>query len=442
MAAGKMPQKPENTEGSNTDEIKEKFMSPQTRNDFINEATPEPTVDGGDNPTSTNAEKEGFISGDGINYAITPSQDMTVWQDAAAWPQPKWLSQSRGQKAKEKTGYRTYYFNSLRSRYLELEADFRTCYNNFYHSRYMDLNTAQIVIGYLQNAKKALESGDGDIYDIVTMLNLADQGMVGLYPPHVAKARAEGLGAELKSQGSPWGDYLLTEADKPFQTLGGLRAALDKTKSAVNEAAQAQLIETSLQIERLRTAWMWSLIVLGVALAFLPMMVNYDDTYWTKTVIDKVQNPYWRPWYVAGCMAIFGVGGAFFSSLMRVQDKKYRTTLKDFQEKQKESQLKFAVGAIAALIMFIFLSWQVVPGISVTNAGSYLFFAFFAGFSERYLLRIFQADDENATPLPGKPAPVVVDRPSLAAQNDPADTDMAHSDPNNEPMNVVKADKE
>ena len=87
-----MPQKPENTEGSNTNEETGRFMSPQTRNDFINEATPEPNVDGGDNPTSANAEKEGFISGDGINFAITPSQDMTVWQDAAAWPQPKWLS--------------------------------------------------------------------------------------------------------------------------------------------------------------------------------------------------------------------------------------------------------------------------------------------------------------------------------------------------------------
>ncbi len=442
MAAGKMPQKPENTEGSNTDETDERFMSAQTKNDFINEPTPESTVDGGDNPTSTDTEKEGFISGDGINFAITPSEDMTVWQNSAKWPQPKWLSQSRGQKAKEKTGYRTYYFNSLRSRYLELEADFRTCYNNFYHSRYMDLNTAQIVIGYLQTAKKALESGEGDIYDIVTMLNLADQGMVGLYPPHVAKARAEGLGADLKAQGSTWGDYLLTEANRPFQTLGGLRAALDKTKSAVNEAAQTKLIETSLQIERLRTAWMWSLIVLGIALCFLPMMVNFDDTYWTKTVIDKVQNSYWRPWYVAGCMAIFGVGGAFFSSLMQVQDKRNRTTLNDFQEKQKESQLKFAVGAIAALIMFIFLSWQIIPGVELKNAGSFLFLAFVAGFSERYFLRILNIEDENAVPLPAKPAPVAVDRPSLLPQNDAADTDMAHSDVNNEPMNVVKADKE
>ena len=431
MAAGNLPKKPSNTEGAKTDDTNERFMGPE---DIIiiahkggSDAEPEAETDAND------SAKTEFVSTDesAPNYPITPSEDMTVWQDAAAWPQPKWLAQTRGQKAKEKSGYRTYYFNSLRSRYLELEADFRTCYNNFYHSKYMDLNTAQIVIGYLQTAKKALEGTDGDIYDIVTMLNLADQGMVGLYPPHVVKARVAGLGAELKAQGSPWGDYLLAELDRRHQTLGGLRAALDKTKNALNEAAQAQLIATSLQIERLRTAWMWGLIVLGTALCFLPMMINYDDSFWAKTTIAKVQNEFWRPWFVAFCMAIFGVGGAFFSSLMKVQST--RSSLSDFQEKQKESQLKLAVGAIAALIMFVFLSWQIIPGIEMKNAGSFLFLAFVAGFSERYFLRILNIEDEGSMPLPQQPAPVVTERPSLGTQG--ADkTDTSNSDVNNEPL--------
>ncbi len=406
MAPGKkMPNKPVNTEGGDSTDIREKFIGSDTSDSNF------------------------------ANYRITPSEDMTVWQTADMWPQPKWLAQKRGEKPKEKSSYRDFHLNSLRSRYLELEADFRTCYNNFYHSDYMDLNTAQIVIGYLQSAKKALEGNDGDIYDIITMLNLADQGMVWMYPPHVAKARAAGLGAELKAQGSPWGDYLVSEMIDPNQTLGGLRGALDKTKSAVNEAAQSALISTGLQIERLRTAWMWSLIVLGIALVFLPMMVNYDDSFWTKTAISKIQNEYWRPWFVAGCMAIFGVGGAFFSSLMQVRSTK--ANLNDFQEKQKDSQLKLAVGAIAALIMFIFLSWQIIPGVELKNAGSFLFLAFVAGFSERYFLRILNIEDEGSMPLPDKPAPVTLARPSLDAQESEEDvkTDMAHSDVNNEPIN-------
>jgi hypothetical protein len=400
MAAGNMPPNPSNTEGVETTDTTARFMA--------------------QDPTDTDFE----------TMRITPSQDMTVWQSGDAWPQPKWLAQTRGQKPKEKSSYRDFYLNSLRSRYLELEADFRTGYNNFYNSKYMDLNTAELVIGYLQAARKALEGHDGDIYDIVTMLNLADQGMVGIYPPHIAKSRAAGIGSELKAQGSPWGDYLLTELADPNQTLGGLRAALEKTKSAMNDAAQNVLISTGLQIERLRTAWMWSLIVLGVALCFLPMMVNYDDSFWKATAISKVPNEYWRPWYVAFCMAIFGVGGAFFSSLMQVRTTK--SSLSDFQEKQRESQLKLAVGGITALIMFIFLTWQIIPGVELKNAGSFLFLAFVAGFSERYFLRILNIEDENATPLPSKPAPVSLARPTIEAQEA---TDMAHTDANNEPIN-------
>jgi hypothetical protein len=401
-------------------------------NNMAGNTPPNPSIT---EEVASNDTNERFMSPDVSDanfdsYRIAPSEDMTVWQNSASWPQPKWLAQTRGQKPKEKSSYRDFYLNTLRSRYLELEADFRTGYNNFYNSRYMDLNTAQIVIGYLQAARKALEGHDGDIYDIVTMLNLADQGMVGLYPPHVAKSRANGIGAELKSQGSPWGDYLLAEVADPNQTLGGIRAALEKTKNAMNDASQSALISTGLQIERLRTAWMWSLIVLGIALCFLPMMVNYDDSFWAKTAISKIQNEYWRPWFVAGCMAIFGVGGAFFSSLMQVRTTK--SSLSDFQEKQKDSQLKLAVGAIAALIMFIFLSWQIIPGVELKNAGSFLFLAFVAGFSERYFLRILNIEDENATPLPDKPAPVSMERPPIESQT--AD-DVSHSDVSNEPIN-------
>jgi hypothetical protein len=401
MAAGKLPKNPSTTEGVLPNDTNERFM-----------------------PASDVIE-EGFEG-----YKIAPSEDMTLWQSSEKWPQPKWLSQTRGQKPKEKSSYRDFYLNSLRSRYLDLEADFRTGYNNFYHSKYMDLNTAQIVIGYLQAARKALEGNDGDIYDIVTMLNFADQGMVGLYPPHIAKSRALSIGSDLKAQGSAWGDYLIGEASDPNQTLGGLRSALERTKSALNEASQGALISTGLQIERLRTSWMWSLIVLGVALCFLPMMVNYDDTFWAKTAIAKVQNEFWRPWFVAFCMAIFGVGGAFFSSLMKVQST--RSSLSDFQEKQKDSQLKLAVGAIAALIMFIFLSWQIIPGIELKNAGSFLFLAFIAGFSERYFLRLLNIEDEGATPMPAKPAPVALTRPQVDVQEA---TDVAHSDVSTEPIN-------
>jgi hypothetical protein len=82
--------------------------------------------------------------------------------------------------------------------------------------------------------------------------------------------------------------------------------------------------------------------------------------------------------------------------------------------------------------MFIFLSWQIIPGIELKNAGSFLFLAFIAGFSERYFLRLLNIEDEGATPMPAKPAPVALSRPSLDVQEA---TDVAHSDVSTEAIN-------
>ena len=56
-----------------------------------------------------------------------------------------------------------------------------------------------------------------------------------------------------------------------------------------------------------------------------------------------------------------------------------------------------AIGGMAALILFIFLSWNVLPGVVFTNIGSVLFAAFLAGFSERYFLRVLNVDEEGKT---------------------------------------------
>ncbi|OJJ16815.1 hypothetical protein BKI52_33465 [marine bacterium AO1-C] len=46
-------------------------------------------------------------------------------------------------------------------------------------------------------------------------------------------------------------------------------------------------------------------------------------------------------------------------------------------------------------MLFIFLSWQVLPGITVQSFGSYLLIAFLSGFSERYFLNLLQIDPQK-----------------------------------------------
>ncbi len=342
--------------------------------------------------------------------AVQPKEDMTKWLEEKAWKQAKWLKQTKSEKSLH-SGFQGYYLNSLRGRYLRLEGDFRTAFNNFYNTPYMDLVTARRIIEFLQTSREALEDDDCDVNDVITMLDLTDQYMVWIYPPHYAKAQAFGLAADLKGQNNPWGEFLEREACREGQTLGGLRAALDKTKEALNDAKQASIISTGLQIERLNIARKWSWYVLIASLVFLPLVVKTESNVWDNTILNKFL-PELRPWFAIICAAIFGAGGAFLSSLMAVQ--KTRTVLTDYQENLKNNQLKLNIGALAAITIFIFLTWDIIPGVKMQNAGSLVFLAFIAGFSERFFLNLLNINNDDIAPRPA-PVPIATPPPTSVA---------------------------
>lgn len=53
------------------------------------------------------------------------------------------------------------------------------------------------------------------------------------------------------------------------------------------------------------------------------------------------------------------------------------------------------MGAVVAVLVYALLTWQVIPGVAVTNAGTYLFFALLAGFSERFFLRLLPLEGSS-----------------------------------------------
>ncbi|MBL7814610.1 MAG: hypothetical protein JNL70_06360 [Saprospiraceae bacterium] len=370
--------------------------------------------------------------------ALKQPENMEKWLKESTWKQPKWLKQTTSEKPK-KMGFQGYYLNSLRARYMHLEGDFRTAYNNFYGTKYMDLVTARRIIDYLQISREALENDDCDVNDVITLLDLADQYMVWIYPPHHAKAQALGLASDLRGQGNPWGVYLENEASRDGQTLGGLRAALDKTKEAMNQAKQAALISTGLQIERLNAAKKWSWYILIVSIAVLPLAIRTPNvevagatnatgeavTIWANSILGTII-PQLRPWFAVVCAAIFGAGGAFLSGLMSVQ--RTRTVLNDYQENLKSNQLKLNVGALAAAIVFVFLTWDIIPGVKMDSLGSLVFLSFIAGFSEKYFLNLLNINSDEIAP---RPAPVNLQQTAKippAADAAPADVSEAELD--------------
>ena len=364
----------------------------------------------------------------GLDTADLPldiiSEDLSKWLKESAWHQPKWFTNRNEFGKILDKNFDEYVMNSLRRRYIRLEGDFRTVFNNYYNTEYVDKVTARRIIAFLESAREALEEDNCDALDVSNLLDMADQYMVWLYPPHVANAQSAALASQLKAQNNSWGNYLEGEINRSGQTLGGLRAALDKVKQVQNEENQTIQVNNGLQIERLEMLIKWGVIVLVVMLAGLPLTMKTEAVIFKETILQEMIGV--KQWIGMLTIGIIGAVGAFLSGLLQVR--RTRVTIGEFKESVIQFKLRPVVGAMFAMFISALLTWDVISGIEIKNAGAFILIAFLCGFSERYFLNLLKIDDEgNSSAVPA--APVVA---SAGGQN-PTPT---REEGNGEPANV------
>ena len=88
-----------------------------------------------------------------------------------------------------------------------------------------------------------------------------------------------------------------------------------------------------------------------------------------------------------------GAIGGTLSGLLTTRDSRPR--LATYRTDMLKLSLKPLVGALAAVTLYILLSWDVIPGIDITSGGTYLALAVLAGFSERFFLRLLKSVGEE-----------------------------------------------
>jgi hypothetical protein len=140
----------------------------------------------------------------------------------------------------------------------------------------------------------------------------------------------------------------------------------------------------ALQIRRLQAIRNAGLLFLIPLLVLTPFFVKpgylnpwpeFND-FW----FDKFH--FWIPPFV---IALMGAIGGLVSGLFKVRTS--QVSFKEYQENVTKLVLKPITGALVALLLYIFLTWDLLSIIKVDNAGSYIIVAFLAGFSERYFLQ-------------------------------------------------------
>jgi hypothetical protein len=121
------------------------------------------------------------------------------------------------------------------------------------------------------------------------------------------------------------------------------------------------------------------------------------------------QGQHWKKWLMILAIGILGGVGAFFSGLMGIRKNKIQ--LADYQESMTNYLLRIIIGAMASMILFVFITWNAIPGVVFTSAGGILFIAFLSGFSESFFLKqlgVDEGDGSTITMQSGATAPASV----------------------------------
>ncbi len=333
----------------------------------------------------------------GMPFDSTPvlNEDMSKWCDEAAWPNPKWLNSAFFLKRKSKNSQQ-YLLTLLRSRYFRIEGDFRTFFNNYYNSQKIDFVVARRIIAMLEMSRNSLEHDNCNLIEVRDLIALAEQYMIWLYPENIASERGYVLVAKLQNQDSYLSGLLKDRLDKANGNVGIIRSVLEDVKDTLNQQERDLFITGSVQVTKLENLTKMGVIALAVFIVALPFIVHFDKEMWKDTAFSDVDLYPFKRWLITLSVGILGAAGGFFSGLLQMKNKQIQ--LNDYEESMSNFLLRPIIGGMAALILFIFLSWNVLPGVVFTNVGSVLFIAFLAGFSERYFLRVLNVDEEGKTP--------------------------------------------
>jgi hypothetical protein len=267
---------------------------------------------------------------------------------------------------------------------------------------------AQRCSEYLREAKKHLERRNDNFFACSNLLFLADVTLVWLYPYGNLGLRCDAVKARLRRVGQE-AQWLIDALDtaRSREDDRFLRSAVEDALNYLQQSEQDDAIADDLQVTRLRML----ILYMAAALALLFLAVPYAIIDLRATQIQgwpvaTFANPLLTHWVSAAAVCVVGAVGGIMSGLLATRDS--TTTLLDYRTSMLKLALKPLVGAVAALTLYFFLTWQILTGVQVTSGGTFLLVGFLAGFSERYFLRILKAEEgsqDASDRRRGAPAP-------------------------------------
>ncbi len=314
-----------------------------------------------------------------------------------------------GQQVYRRGHYRASQLNVLLARYVRIRGDLLLEWGTVQTAPATPAHNVAIVCAqFLEAARRELESRKASLPVVANLLGMSERALVDLYRPKILKLRLQTVADDLARMKPPPTDRIEqlrsiadgfserkpTGDDEDGDEFEDVKTALKDAVSYIHGCYERQLMEDDLQVSRLNRVF-WYLIAGFVFLLLAVPVISTFQTQdgsivWPVLQIGRGQ----AIDLMAGALglSVAGAVGGIVSGMLTVRDSP--ATLDDYRTSLKKLALKPVVGAVAALILYLFLSASVVSGVEVTSAGTYVVAAFAAGFSERYFLRVLNAQIE------------------------------------------------
>jgi hypothetical protein len=302
--------------------------------------------------------------------------------------------------------YNSTQVNLLLPKYVRIRGDLlvtreTSALNHGYEDRY-----AVRCAEYLAQVKSELEGRRPNLPVSANLLSLADRTLIWLYPKEILDLRFFSCMATLrtmrpipKSQLELMGD--VRQKYGVDENSVAVRTALEDGMSHVHSVDESSLTEDDLQVTRLRSLLIyvviaWLMLMLVVPYVTIDLAAGKAAAGWPVVEFSSS----WLTQIVAALgISALGAAGGVISGLLSVRDSRAR--MDEYRTSMLKLALKPTLGSVAALVLYLMLSWQVLSGLKVTSGGTYVLAAFLAGFSERWFLKLVRA--ETAGPDPQAP---------------------------------------
>jgi hypothetical protein len=351
-------------------------------------------------------------------------KDFIEWLRYPTYKKPTWVGQS---KQRGRFGpFDDYWLVQVRTRYTDLENEFVINVLPLIEDGMKESNRIQYTHTsfLLHQAREELQKVKPELITATTLLDQVERYVVWGYEIDALDARIDTFYAQLLSSKllekneirnkieSFRGKYKDIQKAKRAEiekspdkiediknrwkysskkATYDLEAVMDESVNVMNRANLLSFINEQLQNQLFNRLIGGGIVLLLFLILISPLAIN-SQTIIGWPSLDLKFLPLAATYLNSLVIAMMGAGGAFLSGLLQARSS--RITFAAYNESIKKLALRPVVGAIVALVLFVLLSWGVVPGFTVSNAGSYIFLVFVAGFSERFFLRIIQTESK------------------------------------------------